>query len=282
MLETQTQRISNVTVIQEGQKLRIKYELTESSLVEVALYISENNGNTWMKVSQHLSGDVGPNVSGGSKEMIWDVLQARENLVGNSIVFKVKVGSEIKSIKIGNQVWMAENLNVDHYRNGDPIPTGLFNAQWETTTNGAYAIYKDDPANEELYGKLYNWYAVSDTRGLCPAGWHVPKDDEWTILAAHLGGSEIAGGKMKATTGWSVPNDGATNSSGFNALPGGYRYYQGEYGFYGDFGHWWSSTSDSYGGAWFRELASNDSNLDRKGYGNKRYGFSVRCVKDYN
>ncbi len=275
----QAQRISDVTVIQEGKIIRIHYELRTTSPAEVGLYISENNGSSWMRVSQHLSGDVGPKVGGGSKEIIWDVLQARESLVGTSIVFKVKVGSEIKSVIIGNQEWMAENLNVDHYRNGDPIPTGLSNTQWESTTNGAYAIYNDDPVNEKIYGKLYNWYAVNDSRGLCPAGWHVPSDDEWEILAAQLGGSEIVGGKLKATSGWTAPNTGADNSSGFNAFPSGYRANVGPYVVIGKYGYWWSSTEYDSNYAWFRLLFYNYSNVYRN-YFNKRCGVSVRCVRD--
>ncbi len=242
------------------------------------MYISENNGNTWSKVTQHLIGDVGPKVSGGSKEMVWDVLQARENLVGNSIVFKVKAGSEIKSVKIGNQVWMAENLNVSHYRNGDPIPTGLSKTQWESTTQGAFAIYNDDPANEKIYGKLYNWYAVNDSRGLCPAGWHVPSEKEWTTLKTNLGGSGIAGGKLKATTNWDSPNSGATNSSGFNAFPGGFRYNE-TYKFNGSKGMWWSSTEIDFDNVWGFLMELNESDL-YKSFNDKQQGVSVRCIKD--
>ncbi len=276
------QRVSNVTVAQEGQKLRIQYELSSSSPTEVGLYISENNGSTWSKVTQHLTGDVGPRVSGGSKQMVWDVLQARESLVGNAIVFKVKVASEnkeIKSVKIGNQVWMAENLNVAHYRNGDPIPTGLSNAQWESTTKGAYAIYNDDPANESIYGKLYNWYAVSDPRGLCPTGWHVPIDTEWSTLETYLGGSNVSGGKLKSTSGWKTPNTGATNSCGFNALPGGYRDYSGKYLTIGCEGNWWSSTWDEFIYAWSSRLYHDGSSSLRDSR-KMENGFSVRCVRD--
>jgi uncharacterized protein (TIGR02145 family) len=279
VLLTHAQRVSNISATQEGQKLRIQYELNSSSPTEVGLYISENNGSTWSKVTQHLSGDVGSNVSAGNKQMVWDVLQARESLVGNAIVFKVKVGSEIKSVKIGNQVWMAENLNVDHYRNGDPIPTGLSNAQWESTTQGAYAIYNDDPANEKIYGKLYNWYAVNDPRGLCPAGWHVPSDTEWSTLETYLGGSDAAGGKLKSTSDWKAPNTGATNSSGFNAFPGGYRFLYGTYFYIGGYGYWWSSTEYDSSLAWYRRLYCSNSFVLRYDY-DKHYGFSVRCVRD--
>jgi len=203
-------------------------------------------------------------------------------LVGNAFVFKVKVkegSKEIKSVKIGNQIWMAENLNVDYYRNGDPIPTGLSNAQWESTTQGACAIYNDDDSNDKIYGKLYNWYAVSDARGLCPVGWHVPSDDEWTLLTLSLGGEKVAGGKMKSSTGWNAPNTGATNSSGFTGLPGGDRFNGGPYYTIGDLGYWWSSTELGSNFAWYRGLGYLTSSVYRYSY-SKQNGFSVRCVKD--
>ena len=276
------QRVSNISATQEGQKLRIQYELSTASPAEVGLYISENNGSTWSKVTQYLTGDVGPSVTAGTKQMVWDVLQARESLVGNAIVFKVKVASEnkeIKSVKIGNQVWMAENLNVDHYRNGDPIPTSLSNAQWESTTKGAYAIYNDDPTNEKIYGKLYNWYAVNDSRGLCPIGWHMPIDDEWTLLTLSLGGEKVAGGKMKSTSLWNSPNEGATNISGFNGLPGGYLDLFGVYYSLGYNGYYWSISEFDFSSAWNRRLGYGRQVVDRGNYG-KQDGFSVRCVKD--
>ena len=170
---------------------------------------------------------------------------------------------------------MQQNLAVTKYRNGDPIPTGLSNTTWQNTTNGAYAIYNNDAANNTLYGKLYNWYAVNDSRGLCPIGWHVPSDAEWTTLETNLGGSSVAGGKMKSTTGWSD----ATNESGFTGLPGGYRTSVGAYDVIGLYGYWWSSTEDGSSYAWFRVLNYLNSDVGRSD-SNKRSGFSVRCVRD--
>jgi uncharacterized protein (TIGR02145 family) len=133
-------------------------------------------------------------------------------------------GYTYSSVVLGNgQEWMSENLRTTNYRNGDPIPTGLDNATWSTTTSGAYAIYNNDNANDAIYGKLYNWYAVADPRHVCPTGWHEPTDGEWTTLTDYLGGAAVAGGKMK-TTGlqyWISPNTDATNESGFSGLPGG-------------------------------------------------------------
>ena len=193
------------------------------------------------------------------------------------------------TVQIGTQCWTRSNLTVSKYRNGDNIPTGLNNIQWGSTTSGAYAIYNNVVANDALYGKLYNWYAVNDSRGICPTGWHVPSDAEWTTLTDFLGGTSAAGGKMKSTAtqptsgGWIAPNTGATNSSGFTGLPGGGRAASG--GAFFDLGYvgvWWSSSAvgpGNPGNAWYRSLFYNTANANR---GNDFYrtGYSVRCVRD--
>ena len=188
-------------------------------------------------------------------------------------------GNTYTSIIINGQEWMQQNLAVTKYRNGDPIPTGLSNITWQNSTSGAYTIYNNDAANNTLFGKLYNWYAVNDSRGLCPTGWHVPSDAEWTTLETSLGGSSVAGGKMKAPTGWNSPNTGATNESGFTGLPGGLGFTSGSYTDVGYGGFWWSSTEYGSGDAWFRTLNYNYSVVFRDRY-NKRYGYSVRCARD--
>jgi uncharacterized protein (TIGR02145 family) len=188
-------------------------------------------------------------------------------------------GTVYTSIVINGQEWIQQNLAVTKYRNGDPIPTGLSHATWQGITSGAYAINVNDAANNTTYGKLYNWYAVNDTRGLCPTGWHVPSDAEWTTLETSLGGSSVAGGKMKSTTGWTSPNTGATNESGFSGLPVGYRVNDGTYASIGSDGDWWSSTEHGSDTAWNRTLDYNDSDVDRLS-NSKHYGFSVRCVRD--
>lgn len=129
-------------------------------------------------------------------------------------------------VTIGKQTWMAKNLKTTHYQNGDEIPTGYddTSATGNTFANiGLYTIYNSDPANDAIYGKLYNWYAAVDPRNICPLGWHVPTEDDWNTLTDNLGGTTVAGGNMKDTTLWQSPNGGATNSSGFSGLPGGYR-----------------------------------------------------------
>jgi uncharacterized protein (TIGR02145 family) len=136
------------------------------------------------------------------------------------------------SIKIGSQVVMKKNLNVSHYRNGDRIPQVKGPDKWAALTTGAWCWYNNDSANGAVYGKLYNWYAVNDPRGLAPEGWHIPSDAEWTTLTTFLGGEGVAGGKMKerGITHWIYPNTDATNSSGFTGLPGGVRYFLGGLG----------------------------------------------------
>jgi uncharacterized protein (TIGR02145 family) len=146
-------------------------------------------------------------------------------------------GNVYKTIVIGTQEWMAENLNTSIYRNGDAIPTNLDDAAaWLNTTSGAWAYYNSDASYACPYGKLYNWYACVDARQLCPVGWHVPTNAEWSVLTSYLDGEDVAGGKMKTTgtieaaTGlWWVPNQSATNSSGFSGAPGGYRNSLGDY-----------------------------------------------------
>lgn len=189
-------------------------------------------------------------------------------------------------VTICNQVWATKNLNVSTYRNGDPIPQVTDPTQWANLTTGAWCYYNNDAANGPIYGKLYNWHAVNDSRGLAPTGWHVPTDIEWTTLTDCLGGESVAGGQMKATgtleagTGlWSSPNTSATNSSGFTALPSGIRYNGGPFAPIGSTASWWSSTEILTNSAWNLILTQysggilTESNI-------KTYGYSVRCIKN--
>jgi uncharacterized protein (TIGR02145 family) len=178
-------------------------------------------------------------------------------------------------VAIGTQCWFAENLRSDTYRNGDAIPGGLNNSQWTSTGSGAQAVYNNDSGSLATYGRLYNWYAVNDSRGLCPTGFHVPSDGEWMTLENALGGSSVAGTDLKS----SLPAWDGTNSSGFSALPGGRRNSGlGNFGNQGDLGSWWSSSPNGTN-AWYRNLSSGDSNVDRYS-ASARFGISVRCVRD--
>jgi uncharacterized protein (TIGR02145 family) len=181
------------------------------------------------------------------------------------------------TVQIGSQCWFAENLQNDNYRDGTVIPGGLNASQWMATTTGAYAVHDQGGSNElanlAIYGRLYNWYAVNNAAGLCPTGWHVPTDADWTALETQLGGPSVAGVKMR-TSSW-----GGDNSSGFSGLPGGYRQSSdGGLGLYGDRGYWWSASS-SGSEAWGRDLWDGSTNVSRNDWP-VQDGFSVRCVQD--
>ena len=190
-------------------------------------------------------------------------------------------GNIYKIVTIGVQVWMAENLKVIRYRNGDAIPNITDETAWSSLTTGAYCNYNNNSSHVAVYGRLYNWYAVNDNRNIAPAGWHVPNDAEWQILVDYLGGDATAGGKMKetGTDHWSSYNIGATNESGFSALPSGFRVDYGEYGYLWHYAFFWSSVENVTDYAWNRELSYNNSGVYRGSY-NKRFALSVRCIKD--
>jgi uncharacterized protein (TIGR02145 family) len=186
-------------------------------------------------------------------------------------------GNIYKTIQIGTQLWMAENLLTKKYNDGTDIPLVNNTDSWTNLTSSAYCWYNNSIID---YGALYNWHAVNSGK-LCPTGWHVPSDDEWTVLSTNLGGLTIAGSKLKetGTNHWLSPNLGATNSSGFSALAGGYRYYTGVYNSLKRYGFWWSSTESASTTAYARDLCYSYSNMDKIS-SEKRSGASVRCVKD--
>jgi len=190
-----------------------------------------------------------------------------------------------KEVTIGKQVWMTQNLNVDKFRNGDPIPEAKTNEEWSKAgENGepAWSYYNNNPDNGDRYGKLYNWYAVNDPRGLAPEGWKIPSDEEWSRLADFLGGKSVAGTKMKSTDFWADyegKSVNGTNESGFSALPGGFRYSNGTFTGIGNNGYWWSATESNTNYAWNRYVDYSYSDVYR-GDINKEVGFSVRCVRD--
>ena len=190
-------------------------------------------------------------------------------------------GNVYDTMTIGSQVWMIQNLKVTHYRNGEPIPNVTDGTAWENLTTGAYCNYDHNSSNGNTYGRLYNWYVVNDSRKICPTGWHVPTDNEWSTLRTNMGGESAAGGKLKeiGTTHWETPNTGANNESGFTALPGGYcGYNSGTFSQIGESGNWWSSTEENSNSAWSWLLLYNYSGLQRHS-NYKNNGFSVRCIK---
>jgi uncharacterized protein (TIGR02145 family) len=201
-------------------------------------------------------------------------------------------GNVYQTIKIGDQWWMMENLKVTHYRNGEPIEHVTDGGTWSGLSSGAYCEYDNNPSHVATYGRLYNWYAVDDSRNIAPAGWHVPTDEEWKQLEMYLGMSQAEadaagwrgtdeGGKLKdtGTIHWFSPNIGATNESGFSALPGGYRHIYGSFDGMGDIAAFWSSSEFHSLSAWYRALKFSSSQVARH-YLYKQHGFSVRCVRD--
>jgi uncharacterized protein (TIGR02145 family) len=203
-------------------------------------------------------------------------------------------GNTYKTIEIVTQVWMAENLRTTKYRDGSNIPVVTDSTQWANNWNIGNPLqqpmmcwYNNDQATytTNKFGALYNWYAINPAtngnKNVCPTGWHVPSDAEWTTLTTFLGGQSVAGGKMKSTGTqyWISPNTGATNSSGWSGLPGGYRGASGPFATIGYYGGWWSSTEGSTDGAWLRLLDYSNGGVNRGNYG-KTVGFSVRCVRD--
>ncbi len=202
-------------------------------------------------------------------------------------------GNVYKTVIIGDQEWMAENLKVTRYRNGDTIPTGHSNSIWAGLSTGAYSVYDNDEGKLSTYGYLYNWYAVNESRKLAPEDWHVPTDADWKELEIYLDMSQseadksngrrgkYEGGKLKeaGTSHWNSSNTGATDESGFTALPGGFRFRNGQYRNIGYHAYFWSSSEFNSTNAWDRVLTYGNSGVGRGNY-NKISGFSVRLVKD--
>jgi len=218
---------------------------------------------------------------------------------GNTLMFHTKPisgetvtdidGNLYHTISINSQIWMVENLKATHYRNGEPIPNVTDSVEWGKLTTGAYCDYANNPVNSVTYGKLYNWFAVHDSRNLAPNGWHIPSDAEWTTLTTYLG-KDIAGDKLKeeGTTHWLSPNSG-TNESGFSAIPGGSRFCDvlfsirdtiGTFSDLGVIGYWWSSTEFQTYYALSRSISNSLSGVGRVLNYRKEDGFSVRCLKD--
>ncbi len=195
---------------------------------------------------------------------------------------KISDGKEIAFVKIGTQKWMAANLDVTHYQNGDKIPEVKGKRAWENLTTGAWCWYNDDSATGAVYGRLYNWYAVNDPRGLAPEGWHIPAKAEWNKLLTYLGGESVAGGALKetGTANWHKPNTDATDTSGFTALPGGecdfgnFKYLHSE-------GLWWTTTPKNAGTSYCYFMNNTSGSADKFSLSIKT-GLSVRCIKDKN
>ena len=190
-------------------------------------------------------------------------------------------GNTYNTVVIGTQCWMLQNLKTIKYRNGDSIPNVSNTSAWAALLTGGYCNYNNDPANGETYGHLYNWYTLYDSRKICPIGWHIPSDAEWSTLETYLGGSTVAGAKLKeaGTTHWTSPNTGATNSSNFTALPAGIRWNSGFFYYLGTYGRFWSSNEYSTLAAW-EQYVENVNIKVTVSYSSKAGGYSIRCLHD--
>jgi len=194
-------------------------------------------------------------------------------------------GNVYKIVTVGTQVWMAENLKSTKYNDGTSIPNVTASTSWGALTTGAYCDYGNVASNSSTYGRLYNWYvgASSNAKNVCPTGWHVPSDVEWTTLTTYLGGVSVAGGKVKeaGTSHWLSPNTGATNTTGFTALPSGTRDYLGTFGTLKTYGCWWTATQASASTiGWYRIVSYNNASVTRSDGIGKKAGLSIRCVKN--
>jgi uncharacterized protein (TIGR02145 family) len=201
-------------------------------------------------------------------------------------------GNVYHTVVIGKQVWLQENLRTKKYRNGKSIAKNITKAQWSTDKSGACAVYDNDSIKENAFGLLYNWYAIANPAGLCPVGWHVPKDSEWNTMVKYLDDyadttelkrvqSEIAGGELKEIgyAHWTTPNTGATGTSNFLGYAGGNKSTDGKCNDVGAYGYWWTATASSAAEAYGRLLSYFNGNIDRFKT-SKNLGFSVRCVKN--
>ncbi len=291
----------NNSDFQENTVITIEVNATDNeSVTEVLFYIDDSLEFT--DNAAPYSYDWNTNGKVGNHTIEAKANDASNN-TGSSAILSISIielnlvdidGNIYQIVKIGNQWWMAENLKVTHYRNGDAIPNVTAVSTWSTLSTGAYCNYNNDTTNVATYGRLYNWFAVDDSRNIAPAGWHVPTDDEWKELEMHLGMTQAQadlmnqargtdeGGKLKeaGTVHWSTPNTGATNSSGFTALPAGN--VDGDVGNFNNLNNWcdfWTSSHLATIYGIYRNM-ENDISMITRGRCLRSYGFSVRCVRD--
>jgi uncharacterized protein (TIGR02145 family) len=220
-------------------------------------------------------------VSGNYSTVITDIPEQDKTIAFNFISCTDGDNINYPVVQIGSQVWMAENLKTTRYNDGTAIPLVIGNTDWSALATPGYCWFNNNESvYKPIYGALYNWY-TGNTGNLCPTGWHLPTDAEWTTLTTYLGGESIASGKLKktGTTLWQSPNYGATNESGFSALPGGYRGFNGSFTYVGKGGYWWSATEDVAKFAWGRGCDYSIPDLFRY-TSSVENGISIRCLKD--
>jgi uncharacterized protein (TIGR02145 family) len=217
--------------------------------------------------------------SGNYSTVVTDIPTETKTVIFNFISCTDYDGNNYSVVEIGTKVWMAENLKTTSYKQGGSITLVTNTTLWSNSLTGAYCWYGNDEATyKDIYGALYNWYTLGNGN-LCPTGWSIPTDTDWTTLTDYLGGEAVAGGKLKETglSHW-ISNTGATNEAGFTGLPGNYRSWDGSFSTSGGYCFWWASTMGG-DGPWYRMLVGFSTSVDRDEY-NQKAGFSVRCLKD--
>lgn len=290
--ETDPSGGSNYTIVSTSQLLSVPYALFSGNGIRGVSSSGDSlilgNGNHLIVPGISAANSVGPQTNTPHT--------CGANQVHNPLLTYGSMtdqdGHVYKTIIIGNQEWMAENLKTGHYRNGNTIPVVTNNVAWSGLNTGASSWYDNDSATYDCpYGRLYNWYAVNDSRRLCPSGWHEPSDAEWNVLIGFLDpaytpiilGSQslLAGGDLKSTGNffWLNPNQDASNSSGFSALPGGGKDSNGLFGSLGNTAGFWTNTAFNNAGSWTREILTFSGSINRSTM-DKRLGYYVRCVKD--
>ncbi|MBL7904005.1 MAG: fibrobacter succinogenes major paralogous domain-containing protein [Bacteroidales bacterium] len=304
---SQSGSITNVNVAQrtDGTGMVDTYfDLDGSeSAYYISLEVSFDGGITYAPIDPaYVTGDIGPFSPGPNKHVIWNGIQNSPDTYSAQTKIKIIAGivptgyitdidgNIYQTVTIGEQTWTTENLKVTHYRNGSAIEyPGSNGTEWLNNTSGAYAWYNNDIIHKNLYGALYNWYTVNNPNELCPIGWHVPSNAEWTTLIAYAGGESVAGGKLKSTRtvpdphpSWNLPNTSATDEFGFAGIPGGMRYvYHLDYGDLCYHGVYWSNSSSDIepNKAWYINLTWINS-IVYKNTDLKYLGFSIRCIMD--
>ena len=255
---------SNYTIISTSELLSVPFALHSKAAENVAVSVSATGDTLYIGYEQWV---IVPGISEANSQSGTTVIDVDGNVY--------------QTVIIGTQEWLAENLKTTKFKNGTSIPLVTSNVEWSNLSTPAYCWYNNNQTTYgNTYGALYNWQTVA-TGNLCPTGWHVPTDAEWTKLTDYLGGLNVAGGKLKetGTAHWHEPNNGATNESGFTALPGGLRYDNGDFFSIEYGGNWWSSTQYSATNAWDRSVDFSVPAAGRFDDPNK-WGLSIRCLKD--
>lgn len=286
-----TQSISNVDFRAEGKTILISYDFKHNKLDTIFnLEITFKSDKGEIIIPKIISGEIRNVTPGNNKKIYWDILSEGISLSGRYLV-ELRELKKYKTIKIGNQVWLAENLYTDRFRNGDFIPEAKSTDDWKKAENNkepAWCYYNNDPSTEVKFGKLYNWYALNDPRGIAPHGWNVPMNADWIQLYSYLGDGKIANDKLKAKFGWGSLDGKSTNgsdASGFSAVPNGYRKGNGEFLQSNSISaSFWSTEKDEneYGYTYVHCLEGEFTTTDKftESIVNKGDGYPIRFVKD--